>query len=134
MKRRILSMLSACGLCLLLLSCICWKAVNAQGSRTAFNLNDYSNINQALAAAVAAGGGTIYIPPGVHTFNQTLVIGDGTDQGAIPIRIVGDGGSVVYKRKPVGSVLLYTARDGTPAIKSTLRSFWNYRALRWPAD
>ncbi|MEM9007606.1 MAG: hypothetical protein AAGE59_29295 [Cyanobacteria bacterium P01_F01_bin.86] len=48
-----------------------------------FNIQDYDGASDqarfeaAQAAAIAAGGGTIYLPEGIYQFDQDLILGDG---------------------------------------------------------
>jgi hypothetical protein len=90
-----------------------------------FNVSRFRTVNAALDAAVSNGGGTVYIPSGVYEFSTTLAIGNGSADFP-PIRIVGEGGKVFRRSEPVGSVLLYTARDGSPAISASTASFLDF--------
>jgi hypothetical protein len=48
--------------------------VKAYGATGNGSTNDWANINAAVAALVAAGGGTLYFPRGEFIINQPIVI------------------------------------------------------------
>ncbi|NER84278.1 MAG: hypothetical protein F6K42_33030, partial [Leptolyngbya sp. SIO1D8] len=64
-----------------------------------FNINDYDGASDqerfqaAQAAAIAAGGGSVYLPAGTYRFNEDLVIGNG-------IIVRGEAGSIQTAKDP----------------------------------
>ena len=55
---------------------------------------DDAAINSALLAARNAGGGRVYLPPGVYLLNAALVVGDNTE-------LAGAGPASILKRSAV---------------------------------
>ena len=75
-------------------------------------------ITNALAAAVLAGGGTIYFPAGLYRIASPITIPtSGVHQASI--RIIGDGQDFNQRRSPTtGSVLLMDATNGLAKLTS----------------
>jgi hypothetical protein len=86
--------------------------VKAFGARGDGLMDDVPSITEALAALTAAGGGTLYFPPGRY-----LVLSEVAITGNVPIQVCGAGPqvSVIQLRNPV---------QGLPSTHNALRFRW----------
>ncbi|MCU6712282.1 hypothetical protein M6D81_26630 [Paenibacillus sp. J5C_2022] len=82
-RRRFIASLGAAGVAIAASGTLFPKAAEAS-SIDVFHVSDYPSVEAAVAAANAAGGGTVYIPPGTYWISSTMHISS-------PIYIVGAG-------------------------------------------
>lgn len=76
--------------------------------------NDAAAIDAAWAAAIAAGGGTVYLPRGSYLYAGTGLINNPANGVNVPMRIIGDG--------PGASSLSFTSVSNADAIKLSSQS------------
>lgn len=87
-----------------------------------YNVNAYASVHDAVAAAVAAGRGTVYFPPGVYTITAPITV-----DGKQDIKFIGAGPNatqLVQDASNTDGVFVITDDGSVPPVRITIQGFW----------
>jgi len=92
-----------------------WHDVRAYGATGDGVTNDAAEIQAAVDAAIAEGGGTVFLPPGTYKLGTTTIwlTSDGTSAGnPVPVNIVGAGAEASIVTYTGSGVALHGGTSG----------------------